>query len=78
MQLSDQEIDNLSDVLFKTLVIKMLTGLVKYGHKIKEEVKAMQNEIQKNIQGTQSEGREWDSNQRFGGEGRNKHSTATQ
>ena len=53
----------------------MLLEMIDYVHKIKEEVKAMQNEIQKNIQGTQSEGREWDSNQQFGPEGRHKHST---
>ena len=36
----------------------MLTELVEYGHKIEEEVKAMQSEIKKNIQGTSSEGKE--------------------
>ena len=39
------------------MVIRMLTEMVKYGHKI-EEVKAMQSEIKKNIQGTNSEGKE--------------------
>ena len=34
LQLSDDEIVNLSDVQFKTLVIRMLTELVKYGPKI--------------------------------------------
>ena len=34
IQLSDEEIANLSDTQFKTLVIKMLTEKVKYGHKI--------------------------------------------
>ena len=33
-QLSDEEIPNLSDALFKTLVIRMLTELVEYGGKI--------------------------------------------
>ena len=46
---SDEEIANLSDAEFKTLVIRMLTGMVKYGHKIKEEVKAMQSEIKENV-----------------------------
>ena len=36
----------------------MLTEMIEYGHKIKEEVKAMQNEIQKNIQGTNNKGKE--------------------
>ena len=34
MQLSDEEIAKLSDAEFKTLVIRMLTELVEYGHKI--------------------------------------------
>ena len=33
IQLSNKEIANLSDVEFKTLVIRMLTEMVKYGHK---------------------------------------------
>ena len=32
--------------------------MVEYSHKIQEEVKAMQSEIKKNIQGTISEGKE--------------------
>ena len=32
--------------------------MTEYGHKIKEEVKAIQSEIKKNIQGTNSEGKE--------------------
>ena len=32
--------------------------MVEYGHKIDEEVKAMQSEIKKNVQGTNSEGKE--------------------
>ena len=32
--------------------------MVEYGHKIEEEVKAMQSEIKKNIQRTNSEGKE--------------------
>ena len=57
-ELSDTEISNLSDAEIKTLVIRMLTEIIKYSHKIKEEVKAMQSEIKKNIQGTYSEGKE--------------------
>ena len=33
IQLSDKEIANLSDAEFKTLVIRMLTDMVEYGHK---------------------------------------------
>ena len=58
IQLSNKEPANLSDAQFKTLVIRMLTELVEYGHKREEEVKAMQSEIKKNIQGTNSEGKE--------------------
>ena len=36
----------------------MLTKMVDYGHKIEEKVKAMQSEIKKNVQGTNSEGKE--------------------
>ena len=57
-ELSDEEIDDLSDAEFKTLVIRMLTELVEYGFKIEEKVKAMQSEIKKNIQGINSEGKE--------------------
>ena len=57
-ELSDEEIANLSDAEFKTLVIRMLTEMIEYGHKMEEEVKAMQREIKKKIQGTNSEGKE--------------------
>ena len=36
----------------------MLTEMVEYGHKIKKEMKAIYSEIKKNIQGTNSEGKE--------------------
>ena len=39
MQLSKEEIANLSDAQFKTLVIRMLTELVEYGCKLEEKVK---------------------------------------
>ena len=58
IQLSDEEIANLSDAQFKRLVIRKLTELVEYGCKIEEKVKDMQSEIKKNIQGTNSEGKE--------------------
>ena len=41
IQLSDKEINNLSDTEFKTLVIRMLTEMVEYGRKIEEKMKAM-------------------------------------
>ena len=57
-ELSKKEIANLSDAEFKTLLIRMLTEMMEYECKIEEEVKAMQSEIKKNIQGTNSEGKE--------------------
>ena len=57
-ELNDEEIDNVSDAEFRTLVIRMLTEMTEYEHKVEEEVKAIQNEIKKNIQGTNSEGKE--------------------
>ena len=44
--LSDEEIANLSDTEFKTLVIRMLTEIMEFGCKI-EEVQGMQSEIKK-------------------------------
>ena len=41
IQLSDKYIANLSDAQFKTLVIRKLTELAEYGHKIEEKVKAI-------------------------------------
>ena len=41
IQLSNEEIANLSEAQFKTLVIRMLTKMVEYGHKMEENVKAM-------------------------------------
>ena len=49
IQLSDEETANTSDARFKTLVIRMLTELVEYGHKIEEKVKVMKSEIKENI-----------------------------
>ena len=56
--LSNEVIANLSDAEFKTLVIRMFTEMVEYGHKMEEKVKAIQSEMKKNIQGTKSEGKE--------------------
>ena len=58
IELSNEEIANLSDAEFKTLVIRMLTEMAEYGHKIKEKVKAMKCEVKKNVQGTINDGRE--------------------
>ena len=41
IQLSNEEIANLSEAEFKTLVIRMLTQLVEFGHKLDEKMKAM-------------------------------------
>ena len=57
-QITDEDIANLSGAEFKTLVIRMLTEMVEYGHKIEEEVKTMQSEIKENVQATDSEGTE--------------------
>ena len=55
IELSDEEIANLSDAQFTTLVITtMLTEMIEYRHKMK----ATQSEIKQNIQGTISEGKE--------------------
>ena len=58
IQLSNEEIANLSDAQFKTLVIRMLTELIEYGCKSEEKVKAMLSEIKECIQGTNSDGKE--------------------
>ena len=58
IQLSDEEIANLSDAQFKTLVIRMLTEMVEYGHKLDEKMKAMKSEIKENVQGTNSDRKE--------------------
>ena len=41
IEVSDEEIANLLDAQFKTLVIRILTEMVEYGHKIEKEVKAI-------------------------------------
>ena len=58
IQLSDKEIASLSDAQFKTLVIRKLTELVEYGHKLDEKMKTMLSEIKENVQGTNSDGKE--------------------
>ena len=56
--LSDEEIANLSDGEFKALIIKMLTELIELGWTMKKQMKDIQNEIEQNIQGTNSDRKE--------------------
>ena len=42
----------------QTVVIRMLTELVEYGHRLEEKRKAIKSEIKENIQGTNSEVKE--------------------
>ena len=43
IELSNEDIVNLSDAQFKTRVIRLLTEMVEYGHEIEEKVKAMKS-----------------------------------
>ena len=56
--LSDREIANLPDAQLKILVIRKLTELVEFGHKLDEKMKAMLRETKENVQGTNSEAKE--------------------
>ena len=58
IQLSEEEIANLSDAQFKTLVIRLLTELVEFGRKLDEKMKAMLRETKENVQGTNSDAKE--------------------
>ena len=49
IQLCDEERANLSEAEFKTLVIRMLTELVEFGHKLDEKMKAMLRETKENV-----------------------------
>ena len=73
-QISEEEIANLSDAQFKTLVIKMLTELVESVRKPDEKMKAMLSETKENVQGTNSDVKETGT-LRCGAEGRKKHPT---
>ena len=57
IQLSNEVIASLLDAQFKTLVIRMLTELVNYSHKIEERMKAMKSEIKENVQEANGMGR---------------------
>ena len=58
IQLSEEEGANLLDAQFKTLVIKTLTELVEFGHKLDEKLKAMLRETKENVQGANRDGKE--------------------
>ena len=58
IQLSNEEIANTLDAQFKTLVIRKLTELVEFGHKLDEKMKTMLRETKENVQGTNSDGQE--------------------
>ena len=58
VQLSDEEVANLSDTQFKTLVIKMLTELVESVRKPNEKMKPMLRETKENVQGSNSDAKE--------------------
>ena len=58
IELSYEERANLSDAEFKILVIRMLTEMVEYGCKMEGKVKAMKSGMKRNVQGTNSEGKE--------------------
>ena len=58
IQPSDEEIANLSDAQFKTLVIKMLTELVEFVRKLDENMKPMLRETKENVQRTNSDAKE--------------------
>ena len=75
IQLSGEEIVNLSDEQFKTLVIKKLTELVEHGHKLEEKTKAVKSEIKENVQGINNDGKE--TGTQINGVDQKKHSTRT-
>ena len=58
IQLSEEEIANISDAQFKALVINMLTDLVESVRKTDEKMKAMLRETKENVQGTNSDEKE--------------------
>ena len=58
IQLSEEEIANLSDAQFKALVINMLTDLVESIRKTDENMKPMLRETKENVQGTNSDEKE--------------------
>ena len=60
-ELNEMEINNLSDAEYKTLVIRMLKELTEYSNSFKKtqaEMEVTLSEIKRNLQGTNSEGKE--------------------
>ena len=60
-ELNEMEVSNLSDAEFKTLMIRMLQELTGYFNSIKKTQASMKValcEIKKNVQGTNSDGKE--------------------
>ena len=58
IQLSEEEIANLSHAQFKILVIKTLTELLESIRKPDEKMKPMLRETKENVQGTNRDGKE--------------------
>ena len=57
-QIKAPEKIQLSNEKIKTLVIRKLTELVEFGHRLDEKMKAMLRETKENVQGTNSDGKE--------------------
>ena len=58
IQLSNEEMANLSDAQFKTLVIKTLTELAEFVLKLDEKMTVMPRETKENVQGTNNDAKE--------------------
>ena len=79
IQLSNEEIANLSDAEFKTLVIRMLTELVEYGCKLDEKMKAMLSKIKEKMYREPTvKGRKLGLKSTACNRGRNKYSSRTE
>ena len=58
IQISSEQIANLSDAQFKTLVIRTLTELVEFGRKLDEKMNALLRKTKENVQGSNSDANE--------------------
>ena len=58
IQLSSEQIANLSDAQFKTLVIRKLTELLEFCCKLDEKMNAILRETKENVKGTNSDAKE--------------------
>ena len=76
IQLSNEEVANLLDAQFKTLVIKTFTELVEFVRKVDEKMKPMLRETKENIQGTNSDAKE--TGTQINGEDQRKKQTSNQ